>query len=57
MDLAARVGIDLTARMDERDLRYVLSVDDRRFREATGYEPSRSLQQLADGLGSEATTG
>lgn len=55
VDLAAGAGLDLAARMDERDLRYVLSVDDRRFREATGYEPSRSLKELVDELGSEAT--
>lgn len=49
-DLAGEVGVDMVARMDERDLRYVLSVDDGRFREATGYEPSRSLSETVAAL-------
>lgn len=45
MDLVARIGVDLTARMDDRELRYVLSVDGSRFASDAGYAPVRTLAE------------
>lgn len=51
VDLVAGVGIDLTARMDDRDLRYVLSVDGSRFADDTGYAPVCSLAETVAAAG------
>ena len=45
IDLVEGLGIDLTTRMNDTELRYVLSVDGSAFAEATGYEPVRSLAE------------
>lgn len=48
-DLLGRVGITITSHLAPAELRYGLSVDDRRFRDATGYSPLRSLTETVTG--------
>jgi len=55
VDLVAGLGIDLTARMDDRDLRYVLSVDGSSFARDSGYEPVCSLAETVAAASHEVT--
>ena len=46
VDRLEGAGLRLTTRLNTAELRYVLSVDDARFRAATGFEPRHSLDDI-----------
>ena len=50
VDSAERLGITLAARLPPDELRYVLSVDDARFRRDVGYVPRHSLRETVDSV-------